>query len=189
MRYLRISLWSLFLIGCFATTPEQEKINGLSFVASPDAIEETHTKPVVAVGARSAIQYLKSSEKERMGQQQNVQILKSKMKTVGLPMLSTTSHIIPVMVRNSGTCKAICDYLLETEKIYIQPINYPTVPAGTERLRITPSPLHTEEQMDKLVDALLRAWDKFHLELEVGVAPDVKGEDNFAHIPLNEAAA
>jgi 5-aminolevulinate synthase len=80
-------------------------------------------------------------------------------------MIETTSHIIPLMVRDSFACKQISDYLLETESIYIQPINYPTVPRGTERLRITPGPYHTDEHMDRLVNALLRAWGLFEVKL------------------------
>ncbi|MCB0321599.1 MAG: aminotransferase class I/II-fold pyridoxal phosphate-dependent enzyme, partial [Bdellovibrionales bacterium] len=115
---------------------------------------------------------------ERTQHQANARLLKKKMKSVGLPILETPSHIIPLMVRNSGTCKAISDYLMNEESAYIQPINYPTVPAGSERLRITPTPLHTEEQMDQLVQSLLRAWEKFGLNLEFEDAPSYRVEWN-----------
>lgn len=126
----------------------------------------TSLPPVVAAGAVASIQHLKQSQVERDRHQANVRMLRSKMREAALPILETPSHIIPLMVRNSSTCKAVSDYLLQEEATYIQPINYPTVPAGTERLRITPGPLHTEEQMDFLVAALCRAWQKFGLPLQ-----------------------
>ena len=81
----------------------------------------------------------------------------------GLPQLRNGSHIVPVPVGDAKTCKAVSDYLLNDFGIYIQPINYPTVPRGTERLRITPTPLHTDEHIDQLVAALSSAWRRFGL--------------------------
>ncbi|MCB0353754.1 MAG: 5-aminolevulinate synthase [Bdellovibrionales bacterium] len=126
----------------------------------------TSLPPVIAEGAIASLKHLKTSGEERTRHQENARALKEILSSAGLPMLHTPSHIVPLMVRHSGTCKAVSDYLLEQEDIYIQPINYPTVPAGTERLRITPTPLHTTEQMVSLRDALLRAWSVFDLPLE-----------------------
>ncbi|NBW40537.1 5-aminolevulinate synthase [bacterium] len=125
----------------------------------------TSLPPVIAAGALASIRHLQESSEERDLHQRNARELKHMLAEVGLPILQTESHIIPLMVRNSGTCKAVTDYLLEHEDIYIQPINYPTVPAGTERLRITPTPLHTKAHMESLREALLRAWSEFGLPL------------------------
>jgi 5-aminolevulinate synthase len=134
----------------------------------------TSLPPVVASGASRSIRYLKESTAERAKHQENARALKAILRGVGLPILETPSHIVPLMVKSSSTCKAVSDYLLDREDIYIQPINYPTVPKGSERLRITPTPLHTEAQMFALRDALLRAWTEFDLPLDVGDSPREK---------------
>lgn len=126
----------------------------------------TSLPPVIAAGALASIQHLMESSKERSEHQEQAREVKEALSAVGLPILNTESHIVPLMVGNSGVCKSISDFLLEQEDIYIQPINYPTVPAGTERLRITPTPLHTKEHILALRDALLRAWSEFELPLE-----------------------
>ncbi len=125
----------------------------------------TSLPPVIAEGAIASIRYLKESQSERATHQENARLLKRKMLAANLPILKTPSHIVPLTVGDSVICKSMSDYLLEHEGIYIQPINYPTVPRGTERLRITPTPLHTEAQMDFLVEALLRACKKFQLDI------------------------
>lgn len=120
----------------------------------------TSIPPSIAAGVLASVKHLKSSSSERMQHRRIVSLTKEKLREAALPLLETTSHIIPVMIGDSVTCQAISDYLLEEEGVYIQPINYPTVPRGTERLRITPSPLHTEKQIGQMVQALRRAFNK-----------------------------
>ena len=123
----------------------------------------TALPPAVAAGALASIRHLKTSSTERDGQQRNVAILRSKLDAAGLPHANNPSHIVPVMVGDPVVCKRISDTLLEQYGIYVQPINYPTVPRGTERLRITPSPLHTEADIDHLVTALSEVWAQIGL--------------------------
>jgi 5-aminolevulinate synthase len=114
----------------------------------------TALPPAVAAGAAASINYLKRSQKERDGQQANVRDLRAKLTAAGIPFMENGSHIVPVMVRDAALCKKISDRLLAEHGIYVQPINYPTVPRGTERLRVTPGPHHTARDTDHLVTAL-----------------------------------
>jgi 5-aminolevulinate synthase len=114
--------------------------------------------PAVAAGAIAAIRHLKESSAERQRQQERVAALRAKLDAAGIPHLPNPSHIVPVMVGDAQACKAISDELLARFDIYVQPINYPTVPRGTERLRITPSPLHSDADIDALVAALGAIW-------------------------------
>ena len=114
--------------------------------------------PAVAAGAIAAIRHLKESSAERERQQDRVAALRAKLDAVGIPHLANPSHIVPVMVGEAKACKAISDELLARFDIYVQPINYPTVPRGTERLRITPSPFHSDADIDALVAALGAIW-------------------------------
>jgi 5-aminolevulinate synthase len=118
----------------------------------------TALPPSVAAGAIVSIQHLKNSDEERLAQRDRVAKTRARLKAVGLPMLDNPSHIIPVMVGDAKKCKMISDWLLDNHGIYVQPINYPTVARGTERLRITPSPLHTDADIDRLVAALSEIW-------------------------------
>ncbi len=118
----------------------------------------TSIAPAIAAGALASIRHLKSSGEERAQHQERARILKERLTEAGLPVLDGPSHIVPVMVGNPVHCKAVTDALLDRYGIYVQPINYPTVPRGTERIRLTPSPLHTDEQMDELVNALTELW-------------------------------
>jgi len=118
----------------------------------------TALPPAVAAGATAAIQHLKASALERSEHQVRVKQVRDALDTIGLPHISNASHIIPVVVGNPVKCKFISDVLLKEYGIYIQPINYPTVPKGTERLRITPSPLHTADDVERLVGALEDLW-------------------------------
>ena len=118
----------------------------------------TALPPAVAAAAAASIRHLKASPREREGQQRQVARTKAALASAGLPVLPTVTHIVPVMVGDAEACKAASDRLLERHGIYIQPINYPTVPRGTERLRITPGPLHTDVQIAALADALVETW-------------------------------
>ena len=123
----------------------------------------TALPPAVAAGAVASIKHLKQSAVERHAQQERVADLRQRLDGIGIPHIPNPSHIIPVMVGDPVKCKYISDRLLADHGIYIQPINYPTVPKGTERLRITPSPVHTAADMDTLVGALEALWAECHL--------------------------
>ncbi|WP_377843465.1 5-aminolevulinate synthase [Bosea sp. UC22_33] len=114
--------------------------------------------PAVAAGAIAAIRHLKENSVERERQQDRVAALRAKLDAAGIPHLANPSHIVPVMVGDAQACKAISDELLDRFDIYVQPINYPTVPRGTERLRITPSPFHSDADIGALVAALGAIW-------------------------------
>lgn len=118
----------------------------------------TALPPTVVAGAAASVRHLKSSTAERSAHQARVAEVRSRLDALGIPHLENESHIIPVMVGDPVKCKYISDILMDTHGIYIQPINYPTVPKGTERLRITPSPVHTAKDIDELVLALERLW-------------------------------
>ncbi|MEO1568523.1 MAG: 5-aminolevulinate synthase [Pseudomonadota bacterium] len=120
----------------------------------------TALPPAVAAGAIASIKHLKTSEMERMRQRQRVSQVRGRLRDMGIPYMENPSHIVPVMVGDPVKCKFISDWLLETHGIYVQPINYPTVPKGTERLRITPSPVHTDGDVDRLVRALSEIWSQ-----------------------------
>jgi 5-aminolevulinate synthase len=114
--------------------------------------------PAVAAGARAAIQHLKNSEFERAQLRKRVAQVKAGLDRIGVPYMPNDSHIVPVMVGDAAKCKWISDYLLEHNDVYIQPINYPTVPRGTERLRITPTPFHSEADISHLVTSIDALW-------------------------------
>ena len=127
----------------------------------------TSLPPAVAAGARASIRHLKESELERRRQQANVARLRRELDRLGIPHLDNPSHIVPVMVKDPVKCKMISDILLDHYGIYVQPINYPTVPKGTERLRFTPSPLHGEAELAHLVRALEALWSQCALSRAV----------------------
>jgi 5-aminolevulinate synthase len=120
----------------------------------------TALPPAVAAGALASIRHLKTSQVERARHQDRVATLRRQLRAIGIPMLDNPSHIIPVMVGDAHKCKRISDWLLDNHDIYVQPINYPTVPRGTERLRLTPSPLHSDRDINKLVSALSEIWSQ-----------------------------
>lgn len=123
----------------------------------------TALPPAVAAGACASIRHLKRSSKEREAQKDRVAAVRARLDAIGIPHNPNPSHIIPVMVGDPLKCKFISDVLMDAYGIYIQPINYPTVPKGTERLRITPSPVHTAEDIDRLVEALDDLWAQCQL--------------------------
>lgn len=123
----------------------------------------TALPPALAAGAAASIRHLKTSEIERMRQRDRVAKVRRRLDAIGIPTLDNPSHIIPVMVGDAHKCKRISDWLLDHHGIYVQPINYPTVPVGTERLRLTPSPVHSDDDIDRLVRALSEIWSQCEL--------------------------
>ena len=132
---------------------------------APSFIFTTALPPPVAAAATAAIRHLKSSDEERLGQQRAVQKTKAQLSAAGLPVMPSDTHIVPVMIGDAVLCKAASDRLLDKHGIYIQPINYPTVPRGTERLRITPTPFHDDAMIDQLCAALIETWTALDLPL------------------------
>ncbi len=118
----------------------------------------TALPPAIAAGALASVRHLKASGAERRAHQARAQAVKERLTAAGLPVMASESHIVPVLVGDPVLCKAVTDRLLAAHDIYVQPINYPTVPKGTERLRITPSPVHSEADIDHLVAALSQIW-------------------------------
>ncbi len=123
----------------------------------------TALPPAIAAGALASVRHLKSSDAERREQQRLVALLRAKLTAAGVPHYDNPSHIVPVMVGDAALCKRISDTLLEQHAVYVQPINYPTVARGTERLRITPSPKHTDADVEHLVGALSAIWSQMDL--------------------------
>lgn len=119
----------------------------------------TALPPGIAAGVLSSIRYLRKNSAEREGQQRNVALLKELLLEAGFEILPGDTHIVPVMLRDPGLCLAVTSHLLDKHNMYIQPINYPTVAKGTERLRITPGPLHTEAMIRDLVEALKLSYE------------------------------
>jgi 5-aminolevulinate synthase len=132
---------------------------------APGFIFTTSLSPVLVAGALAAVRHLKQSNLEREAQQHAAAMLKQKFATAGLPVMDSVTHIVPLMVGDPLRAKTISDILLAEYGIYVQPINFPTVPRGTERLRFTPGPRHTEEMMDELTAALVEIWDRLDLKL------------------------
>jgi 5-aminolevulinate synthase len=124
----------------------------------------TALPPAVAAGALASVRHLKSSSTEREIQKLRVAQLRRRLDEIGLPHQANPSHIVPLMVGEAALCKRISDSLLERFGVYVQPINYPTVPRGTERLRITPSPVHSEADIEHLVAALSTIWGELSLK-------------------------
>jgi 5-aminolevulinate synthase len=125
---------------------------------APGFIFTTSLAPAIVAGALASIRHLKTSNVERERLAERVQTLKGHLAGAGLPVMQNPSHIVPVMVGDPVHCKAVTDTLLDRYGIYLQPINYPTVPRGTERMRLTPSPVHTDAQMAALIAALHELW-------------------------------
>lgn len=124
----------------------------------------TALPPALLAAALASVEHLKASQQERLRQQERVGRLKSMLRQAGIPQLPSVSQIVPVMVGDARLCKAASDMLLDEHDIYVQPINYPTVPRGTERLRLTPTPLHGDADLEALLTALLAVWKKLGLK-------------------------
>jgi 5-aminolevulinate synthase len=145
---------------------------------APGFIFTSSLPPTVVAGATASIQYLKTSQKERSLHQKRASELKSMLANVRIPYIHAESHIISVMVGNPLLCRQVSDLLLKKHHIYVQPINFPTVPRGSERLRFTPGPMHSVVMLQKAVAALEDAWDTFGLSRGPPVVyPAVLGTD------------
>ena len=123
----------------------------------------TSLPPAIAAGALASVKHLKQSNLERMKHQENAEKLKAKLRQTGIVVMPSDSHIVPVLVGDPVLCKKASDILLTEFSIYVQPINYPTVPRGKERLRITPTPLHDDLMMDHLVDSFKEVWKRLNI--------------------------
>ena len=131
---------------------------------APGFIFTTSIAPAIAAGGIASVRHLKSSQVEREAHQDAARRLRARLTERGLPVMENDSHIVPVLVGDPVMCKSLTDELLQRFAIYVQPINYPTVPRGTERIRLTPSPVHDDGMMDDLVDALDELWNKMKLK-------------------------
>jgi 5-aminolevulinate synthase len=132
---------------------------------APGFIFTTSLSPVLVAGVLASVRHLKASSAEREGQQASASMLKQLFHDAGLPVMPSTTHIVPLMVGDPVKAKRISDILLAEYGVYVQPINYPTVPRGTERLRFTPGPSHTAQMMRELTSALTEIWDRLELRL------------------------
>jgi 5-aminolevulinate synthase len=130
---------------------------------APGFIFTTSLSPVLVAGVLASVRHLKASSEERDAQQAAAATLKAMLTDAGLPVMPSTTHIVPLMIGDPVKAKKVSDILLAEYGVYVQPINYPTVPRGTERLRFTPGPTHTNEMMRELVDALSEIWSRIEL--------------------------
>jgi 5-aminolevulinate synthase len=131
---------------------------------APGFIFTSALPPLLAAGALAGVRHLRESQAERLRHQERVAAVKRRLTAARIPMMATESHIVPVMIGDAVLCRAASDMLLRQHHIYVQPINYPTVPRGTERLRVTPTPLHSDEDIEALATGLLDVWEQLPLQ-------------------------
>jgi len=146
--------------------------NLIDFIRSYGAgfIFTTSLPPTIAAGALESVRYLREHNELRIRHQERAATLKARLQALNIPVLPSVSHIVPVHVGNAALCKQASDDLLNRHGVYVQPINYPTVPVGTERLRITPTPLHEDGDMDHLCAAMSEIWDRLNLPRSITAA-------------------
>lgn len=149
---------------------------------APGFIFTTALPPAIAGAATASIRHLKVSQDERAAQQRQAQRTKDMLKSAGLPVMPSQTHIVPVVVGEPELCKMASDRLLDKHGIYIQPINYPTVPRGTERLRITPTPFHSDTLIDALRSALMETWEALGIPFSGAAEPQVANSERV--VPL-----
>jgi len=130
---------------------------------SPSFIFTTALPPAIMAGAIASIRHLKSSTLERAEHQKKVSLLKKGLRDRNIPFLENSSHIVPVLLGEAHLCRHAANLLLDEHAIYVQPINYPTVPVGSERFRLTPSPVHTPKMIEEFLTALDTVWSQLHL--------------------------
>jgi 5-aminolevulinate synthase len=138
---------------------------------APGFIFTTSLAPVLAAGALASVRHLRSSRIERDRHQERAATVRRRLLEAGLPVMPSESHIVPILIGDPERCKAISDELLLRFGVYVQPINYPTVPRGTERLRLTPTPQHSDEQINRLVAALKEIWSRNMTQARVARSP------------------
>ena len=158
-------------IGGYISTTEPMADMIRSF--APGYIFTTSLPPAIAAAATASIQVVSSEQGTQLRKQHqaNVRYLNDKFSSLNIPVIQNPSHIIPIYIGDSNTCKTVSDYLLSEYNFYIQPINFPTVPKGTERLRITPTPLHTKSMLDSLADSIVDVFDKFKIPRKIDPHP------------------
>jgi 5-aminolevulinate synthase len=139
---------------------------------APGFIFTTALPPAICAAAASSIRHLKASQWERQRHQERVARTKALLTAAGLPVMPSVTHIVPIAVGDPEMCKAASELLLNEHGVYIQPINYPTVPKGTERLRVTPSPYHDDALIDALAEALVEVWEELRLPLTRALAAE-----------------
>ena len=150
------------LVGGYIAGPAQIIDAVRSFAST--FIFTTSLPPAVLAGARASVEHLKTSQIERQRQRMNVRLLKQRLIADDLPFLKGESHIVPLIVGEATCCKMLTDVLLNDYNIYVQPINYPTVPKGTERMRLTATAAHTEEDVIQMTSILKALWEQNHLQ-------------------------
>lgn len=136
----------------------------------------TTLPPAIAAGALASVQHLRASNIERQALHKKADLIRTALQAVGLPVMTAASHIVPVLVGDARKCKSIGDHLLDHHGVFIQPINFPTVPRGTERLRITPTPCHSPDMAAHLVTALLKTWESFDLPLRASPSANERAD-------------
>ena len=151
---------------------------------APGFIFTTALPPAMAAAATTSIRHLKTSQVEREQHQRQAQATKDILLEAGLPVMPSVTHIVPVLVGDPELCKKASDRLMDVHGIYIQPINYPTVPRGTERLRITPSPFHDDTLIEELRDALLEVWNALGIPLTTASGAEPVKSDRVVQLPV-----